>query len=345
MSVHRQRGEVSLDPRIDDVRPLALDANQRGSRRLAEGVVRVVPAAVGRLLDLLVTRLLAGRSVDVRESDPEPAVAREQDRQVRRIDLRQLPQDVDQAAQAPRDGEVHAFPDHRLRLRARFRVAAIVQDLDQPDVGVVESLDDVQRVIVATLVDFMALERRPNEDRQHQLAMLPRELGQREHRAGAGAFAAGADQDDDGVLLQKRFHLAPGFLQGLPGDVRIVPRAEAAGRPRADQQSFLRRHVGQRELVGVEEASRHRVPQSFRVAAVGLLGDREVPLEQRLDRPENVAAAATGAQEKEPHRATCLSHIDSESEGNDHPAAPRIRTAADERLIAERLLDSARRRT
>ncbi len=132
--------------------------------------------------------------------------------------------------------------------------------------------------------------------------MLPRELGQRKHGAGAGAFAAGADQDDDGVLLQERFHFAPGFRQGFPGHVRIVPGAEAAGRPRADQQSFLGRHIGQRELVGVEEARRHRGPQSFRVTGIGLLGDREVLLEQRLDRPENVAAATARAQEKESHR-------------------------------------------
>ena len=131
--------------------------------------------------------------------------------------------------------------------------------------------------------------------------MLPRELGQREHRARAGSLAAGADQDDDGVLLQERFHLALGFRQGLSGHVRIVPGAKAAGRPGADEQAFLGRHVGQRELVGIEEAGRHRVSQSFRVPAVGFLGDREVLFEQRLDRPENVATATARAQEKEPH--------------------------------------------
>jgi hypothetical protein len=43
-------------------------------------------------------------------------------------------------------------------LRPRFRVAAIVQDLNQPDLGGVESLDHVQCVIVPTFVDFVALD-------------------------------------------------------------------------------------------------------------------------------------------------------------------------------------------
>ena len=301
MSSHCQRGEVPLDACIDDVRPLTLDTNQRCPGWLGKRVIRIVPAGSGCLLDLRVTGFLSRRSIDVRESDPEPAVAREQHRQVRRIDLRQLPKDVDQTAQAPGNRQVHAFPDHRLRLRARFRVAAIVQDLNQPDLRGVESLDHVQRVIVTTFVDFVALERWSNENGQHQLSLPARELGQREHRASAGSFPARANQNDDRMLVQKRFHLAPGFLQGLPGDVRIVPGSQAAGRASADEQALFRRHVRQRELVGVEEASRHRVSQACGVSAVGFRGDRKIPVEQRFDRPENVATAATGAQEKEPH--------------------------------------------
>ena len=297
----RQRGELPLEARIDDVRPLALDADQRGARGLAERVVRVLPAASSRLLDLRVIRLLARRAVDVGESNPEPAVAREQHRQVRWIDLRQLPQDVDQSAQSARDGQVHAFPDDGLGLRARFRISAIVQDLHQPDLRGIEPLDHVQRVIVAALVHFVTLEGRANEDRQHQLAMLPGELRQREHRAGAGSLAAGADQHDDGVLLQQGLDLAVRFLQRLSGNLGVVPRSEPARRPSADEQAFLGRHVGQRELVRIEEAGRQRLAQARRVPAVGLLRDREVSFEQRLDRSENVATAASRAEEKERH--------------------------------------------
>ena len=59
-----------------------------------------------------------------------------------------------------------------------------------------------------------------------------------------------------------------GFRQCLARHLGIVPGAEAVGRPGADQQPFLGRDVGQRELVGVEEARRHRGPQALRVARI-----------------------------------------------------------------------------
>ena len=194
-------------------------------------------------------------------------------------------------------------------------------------------------MVVAALVDFVALEGRPNEDRQHQPAVLPRELGQREHRARAGPLAAGADQDDDGVLLQERFHLALGFRQGLPGHLRIVPGAQAAGvRGPMSTRSSGGTSVNENSLV-----SRKRVATAARSRSaylgIGFLGDREVLFEQRLDRPEDVAAAAARAQEKESNPHTCLSRPDPESEGDDHPTASCVRTAAHERVFAERLLD------
>ena len=85
-----------------------------------------------------------------------------------------------------------------MRLRIAIDVGAIVQNLDQSDPRLVELRRDVDRMIVAALVDLVPLERRPDEDRQHQLAVLTHEGSQRKHGAGAGALPTRADRDDDG---------------------------------------------------------------------------------------------------------------------------------------------------
>ena len=97
---------------------------------------------------------------------------------------------------------------------------------------------DVQRMVVAAFVHLMAFKRRTDEDRQHQLAVLPRDLRQRQDGSGAGSFPACADYDDDGVPGDQRFDLASGFLQCHPRYVGAVTRAETARRPWPDQQAF-----------------------------------------------------------------------------------------------------------
>ena len=109
----------------------------------------------------------AVRRIDFRKPDPQPAMSSQQDRQVRRIDLRQVPQDVDQSTQAARDGQVHSFPHHRLRLWIAVGVARGRSGFPCSLMFArVELFGDVNRMIVATLVDFVPLERRPDEYRQ-----------------------------------------------------------------------------------------------------------------------------------------------------------------------------------
>ena len=76
-------------------------------------------------------------------------------------------------------------------------------------------------MIVAALVDLVALERRPDEDRQNQLVLPAHDFGQRKHRPGARAFTAGADRDDDGILLDQLLDLVPALFQ-CPGRKRRV---------------------------------------------------------------------------------------------------------------------------
>ena len=54
-----------------------------------------------------------------------------------------------------------------------------------------------------------------------------------------------------------------------------MPGSEAT---RPDQEPFVLWQIGQRELVGIQEASEDGAPESFGVLGVGLLGDGEVAL-------------------------------------------------------------------
>ena len=60
----RQCGESSLDLAVHDIRPIALNANQRRADTIAKGVVRVVPAIPNGLLNLLVARVLIDWRID-----------------------------------------------------------------------------------------------------------------------------------------------------------------------------------------------------------------------------------------------------------------------------------------
>jgi hypothetical protein len=165
-------------------------------------------------------------------------------------------------------------------------------------------------VVVPTFVHFVALERGADKDRQHQFPVLPCHLRQREHRPGTRAFTAGADQDDHRVLLHQRLDFAPRFLQGLPGHLGVVPRANAACRAGTDEQPFIGRDIRQREFIGVQEAGGHGTGQTRRVVRVGGLRDRDVALKQRFQGPQNVAAAATRAQKEDVHWApACLCSV------------------------------------
>src|SRR6185369_4617888 len=86
LDTHGSR-EAPLDLRIHEVRPVALDADQRRARWLLECVIRIVAALARRELHLLIARLAALPRVDLAEPESQSAAAGEQHRQIRRIDL------------------------------------------------------------------------------------------------------------------------------------------------------------------------------------------------------------------------------------------------------------------
>jgi hypothetical protein len=161
----------------------------------------------------------------------------------------------------------------------------------------------LHRVVVAALVHLVALEGRPHEDRKHQLLLLTRHLGQRKDGSGTCSLSACADHDDHRVSANQRLDIAARLLERLPGHVGVVARAEMCRRARADQQAFGRRHVRKRELIGIQKPHRHGVVQTLCVGRIRLFGDRDVAIEQRLQRPQDVPATATGTQKKDPHLA------------------------------------------
>ena len=158
---HRRR-DAPFDLRVDNVGPVSLNADQGRARRFVEGVKRIVATSPGRVFHHFIARFRTGRRIDLGEADSQPAVSGKQHREIGRIHLREIPQDVNQPAQPSRNGKVHPFPHDRLRLRIAFDVSAVVQDLDQPHPCRIESLDHVHRVVVMALVHFVALERRPS---------------------------------------------------------------------------------------------------------------------------------------------------------------------------------------
>jgi hypothetical protein len=159
----------------------------------------------------------------------------------RRIDLRQVRQDVQQPSQSARNRAVHALPHARLRLRVRARVAAVVQNFDEADARSIELLRDHPRMVVAALFHLVPFERRADEDRNDQLSLLPHHLRDRENGACARAFPPRSDQDDNLVRLEERLHLGPRLVQGAPRHLGIMSRPETAGRPGADDDALVSR--------------------------------------------------------------------------------------------------------
>jgi len=100
---------------------------------------------------------------------------------------------------------------------------------------------------------------------------------------------------------EERLDFAARFLQCLPRDFRVVPGAKTAGRLRPDEQPLLLGQIRQRELVRIQEASGDGAPQSVGVLGVGFLCHGQVASKRRLDRSQDVSAAATGAQEEDVH--------------------------------------------
>jgi hypothetical protein len=190
---------ASTLPTASEARRLLILASTRFDQSpwMQTSVVRVVPAGAGRRVNLRVARLAAGIRIDFGEAYPQPALAGEQHRQVRRIDLRQIRQHVEEAAQPSCDRRIHALPDDRLRLWIRLDVASLVEDLNQPNLRGIELIGDPQRLIVPLLFDLVMLERRPDENRNDQLALPAHHLGQRKHGAGAGPLAAAGDENHD----------------------------------------------------------------------------------------------------------------------------------------------------
>ena len=267
----------------------------------AEGVVRTLPAGSHGFVDLLVIRVLARRRVNFCKAETQSSRAGEKCRKVRRIDLRQFLQDIEQAAQAPRDRQIHSLPHDRLRQRLGLSVSTVVQDLDEPDLGCIELLHHFQGMVVSALFDFMPFERRTNEDGNDELLLQARHLRHRKYGSGSGALPARTDQNRRRVLAQQRLDFAPRLLQRGTRDIRVVPRSEPPRRPGSYEEAFLRWHVGQRELVGIEESRGNPLPETVGVRHVGLLRHRQVALDDGLQRTQNVAASAAQAENEYVH--------------------------------------------
>ena len=251
----------------------------------------------------IVVRFAAGGRIELGEADAQSAASRKQAGKVRRIDLRQIPEDVEQSAECSGNRKVHALPDDRLRLGIRVDVPAVVQDLHHPDPRRVESLGHAQRVIVPPFLDLVALERRTNEDRNHELPLLTRQLRERKHRAGAGSFSTGTDDDDDRMPAQDGLDILTGLFQRLQRELRVVHRALTPRGVRTDDQALFLRDIGQREFIRIQEPRADGSPEPLRVSRIGLLRDDQIPAEHGLQRAENVAAAATRAEKKNIHDA------------------------------------------
>src|SRR6185369_5110714 len=102
--------ETSFDLCIDKIRPITLDTDRRRTRGLVKCVVRIGTTAIVRLLHHLIVWLAALGWIDFGEAESQTAVPPEQDREIGRIDLREIPQDVDQSAQTAGNRQVHSLP-------------------------------------------------------------------------------------------------------------------------------------------------------------------------------------------------------------------------------------------
>ena len=182
-------------------------------------------------------------------------------------------------------------------------VAAIVQHFDESDARGIELVGHLDGMVVAALVDLVALERRAHENRDHELSLRPGHLRQRKHRAGARAFAPGRDDDDYRVPGDERLDFVPRFFKGLPGDERVVPRPESLGARGTNQEPLFLRDVIQGELVGIDEPRRVGAPKTLREPRVALLCDGDIPGKKGFQRPQDVAPAAAGTEEKNVHVA------------------------------------------
>src|SRR5262245_6785111 len=65
----QRRGKPALDLCIDNVGPIALDADQGRARRLVEGVIRVFAAVASRFFHEGIARLRSLRWIDFCEAD------------------------------------------------------------------------------------------------------------------------------------------------------------------------------------------------------------------------------------------------------------------------------------
>jgi len=149
------------------------------------------------------------------------------------------------STQPSRNRTIHPFPHNRLRLGIVVRVATIVENLHEPDPGSIELSGRFQGVIVASLLHFVAFERRAYEYRDYELLLFPRHLRQRKYRACTGAFTARRDEHDRRKPAQERFHFSSGFRERRSRDIRVVHRPEPARRRFTNEEPFLFRHIGQ----------------------------------------------------------------------------------------------------
>ena len=108
---------------VRDDRPRPLDADERRADGTAEIAERIFPAGSHGARQRIVCRIGARRWIQLGETDAQSARARKEGRQVRRIDLREIPQNVQQPAKRARNRHVHTLPHDRLRLRVCVDVA------------------------------------------------------------------------------------------------------------------------------------------------------------------------------------------------------------------------------
>src|SRR4029077_5914095 len=80
-----------------------------------------------------------------------------------------------------------------------------------------------------------------------------------------------------------------------------MARTETACGVGADEEPLVLRQIGKRELVGIQKSSGDGATELFRVLGVGLLGHGQVASKRRLQRSQDVSAAATGTQKEDIH--------------------------------------------
>src|SRR5262249_25636369 len=95
--------------------------------------------------------------------------------------------------------------------------------------------------------------------------------------------------------------VGPRLLQRAPRDLGVVSGSQMARRLRTDDEALLAGHVRDRELVRFEESRDDRSSKTLRISRIALLNRRQIAAEQRLQRAEDISAAAAEAENEDGH--------------------------------------------